>query len=230
MKPCTYFGNFLIKISFLLILSQQSFSETTEKQLPMYGGEDRSQNPEFIAQDNKLIAKATRTFGTREHASEGYVEHGFNHYSNNEFEQSMNRFNQAWLLNPENPYPYLGFALLMNKEEQPCEAYKMFKLANEKGLNESGFLADYAYTTSQCALLKESIEKQKLFDASNSLYEAATQTSNTKLLAYVYHSWAKSYYLQEDFIKVKEMIEQSKSLGGTIDNNLVEALKEKKDH
>ncbi len=217
----------VIKISFFLILSQQSFAETSVKQVPMYGGEDRSLNPVFVAQDSELIAKATHTFGTREHASEGYVEHGFDHYSNNEFDKSMNRFNQAWLLNPENPYPYLGFGLIMNKQEQSCEAFKMFELANEKGLEENGFLADYAYTTSQCALLKEKNEQQKLFKLSNDLHEAALQTSNNRLLAYIYHSWAKSYFLQKDFIKTKEMIEQSITLDGTIDDSLLNAIEKK---
>lgn len=210
-------------VSLLLTISLYAFAE---QQLPLYGGIDRTQSPEFINQDNALIAKATRTFSTREHASEGYVEHGFDHYGNNEFDKSMNRFNQAWLLNPENPYAYLGFALLLNKQGQSCEAYKMFKLANEKGLNESGFLTDYAYTSSQCAILKENKEKQQLFEAANTLYGTASQTSNQKLLAYVYHSWAKSYFLQKNFLKSQEMIEQSKKSGGTIDVSLVEALKE----
>lgn len=227
MKPVTVLASILINISFFLLLSQQSFADATTKQLPMFGGEDRSQNPELIAQDNVLIAKATHTFGTREHASEGYVERGFEHYSNNEFDQSMNRFNQAWLLNPENPYVYLGFGLLLIKEDKSCVAFKMFKLANEKGLNESGFLADFAYTTSQCALLKKESERQELFKLSNNLHESATQTSNRRLLAYVYHSWAKAYLLQKDYIHTKEMIEQSNDLGGTIDESLLKALKEK---
>lgn len=227
MKLGSYSINLLIKISFFLIFSQQAFSEQAKTQLPMYGNEDRGKNPDFIAQDDELIKKATTTFGTREHASEGYVEHGFDHYSSNELNKSMNRFNQAWLLNPENPYPYLGFALLLNKQEQSCDAYKMFKLANKKGINENGFLADYAYTTSQCASLKKDNERKKLFNVANTLYEKAIQTPNTRLLAYVYHSWAKSYYLQGDFIKSNEMIEQSRKLGGTIDSSLLQALEKK---
>ncbi|MBL1142332.1 MAG: hypothetical protein D8M62_09845 [Proteobacteria bacterium] len=194
----------------------------------MYGNKDRSQNQKLIAQDNEFIANATRTFGTREHASEGYVERGFNHYSNNKFDKSMSLFNQAWLLNPENPYVYLGFGLLLNKEERFCEAYEMFKLANKKGLIENGFLADYAYTTSQCAILKTESERQVLYTLSNNLHEMATQTSNKRLLAYIYHSWAKSWFLQENFVKTKEMIEQSKRLGGAIDDSLLKALREKK--
>jgi hypothetical protein len=217
---------FLIRLSLLLFLSQFSFAESTEDFLPMYGGRDRSQTPGFVAQDNELIAKATRMFGTREHASEGYVEKGFDHYTENELEQSMKRFNQAWLLNQENPFPYLGFGLLLNKTQQSCEAYNMFKLANEKGLKENGFLADYAYTTSECALLKKESEQIELFELSNNLHELATQTSNKKLLAYIYHSWAKSYLLQNDLIKTKEMIEQSKLLGGSIDTSLLQAIED----
>ncbi len=212
-------------ISFSLIVSLQALAEQTERPIPMYGQADRSNNPDFVAEDNSLIAKATRTFGTREHASEGYVERGFDNYANNKFDKSMVRFNQAWLLNQDNPYVYLGFGLLLDKEEQSCEASKMFRLANEKGLKESGFLADYAYTSSQCALLKDKNERQILFNTSNNLYNVAIQISNQRLLAYVYHSWAKSYYLQENFLKSQEMIEQSKNLGGTIDSSLLQALK-----
>jgi hypothetical protein len=219
-----------ILISFFLAISLHVFAVEVEQQRSMYGGENRSKNPEFIAMDNSLIANATRTFGTREHASEGYVERGFDHYARDEFDKSMQRFNEAWLLNQENPYVYLGFALLLNKKKQSCEASNMFKLANEKGLKESGFLADYAYTASQCALLKEDNKRQELFNISNNLYNAAIQTSNQKLLAYVYHSWAKSYYLQKDLLKSQEMIEQSKNLGGTIEPSLIQALRTKKNN
>lgn len=222
--PLIKITNKFIKASFFLIISSQVFADTKEQQPPMYGGIDRSSNPELIDKDNQLIANATRTFGTREHACEGYVERGFERYSENKLNKSMQRFNQAWLLNPENPYVYLGFGLLLNKKEQSCEATKMFKLANEKGLEESGFLADYAYTSIQCALLKEKNERQELFDVSNDLHNKAAQTTNKPLRAYVYHSWARSYLLQNNFSKTKEMIDSSKSLGGKIDPALLQAI------
>lgn len=212
-------------ISFIIANSSTAFADQV-RQAPMYGGIDRSQNPELFEQDNELIAKATRTFGTREHASEGYIEHGFNYYSKNDLDKSMMRFNQAWLLNPENPYSYLGFALLMNKEEQYCKAYEMFKTANEKGLKENGFLADYGYTTAECARLKNNDEKKLLFKVSNQLHESALRHSNNKLLAYVYQSWAKSYYLQNNLIKAREMINQSIKLGGKIDDSFLNTLKD----
>jgi tetratricopeptide (TPR) repeat protein len=218
------FNFLLIKTILLLFLSSIVFAETDINLQPMYGGIDRAKNPELNEQDNAFIASATRTFGTREHASEGYVERGFDNYGKNKLDKSMQRFNQAWLLDQNNPYAYLGFGLILKKQEKPCEAYEMFKLANKNKLNESGFLADYAYTTTQCALLKENNKRQDLFDTSNNLYEEAVQTPNNTLRAYVYHSWAKSYLLQENIPQTKNMIDQSRSLGGKIDNSLLEAV------
>jgi hypothetical protein len=212
-------------INFVFFFSQQLLAEVVYEQQPMYGKRNNSNANLFIDENQGLLSKAITTFGTREHASEGYTEKGFDHYSNNEFNKSMKRFNQAWLLNPENPYPYLGFALLININKQSCEAYQMFKIANEKGVNENGFLADYAYTTSQCAVTKDNSEKESLFKHANELHEQATQTPNQRLLAYVYHSWAKSYFLQENLDKTKEMIEASKSFGGKIDASLLDEIK-----
>jgi tetratricopeptide (TPR) repeat protein len=216
MKYDINFGKVFIKISILCIISQVTFADQSTLETPMYDGTDSS-----------FMVSAINSFGTSDHASEGYVEKGFDHYSNNKLGKSMQKFNQAWLLNPENAYVYLGFGLLMNKKKESCQANKMFKLANKKGLKESGFLSDYAYTSSQCAVLKERNEKQELFNASNTLYQLAIQTPNQRLQAYVYHSWAKSYFLQEDFINSLAMIEKSKALGGSIDASLVQALKEK---
>jgi tetratricopeptide (TPR) repeat protein len=219
MKRITNFRTYFIEICTMCIISQVTFAGQSALETPMYDGTDSS-----------FMGSAINSFGTSEHASEGYVEKGFDHYSNNKLGKSMQKFNQAWLLNPDNAYVYLGFGLLLNKNEDSCQAYKMFKLANKKGLKENGFIADYAYTSSQCAVLKEENEKLELFNASNTLYELAIQTPNQRLLAYVYHSWAKSYFLQEDFIKSQAMIEKSKALGGTIDDSLVHALNGKNSH
>jgi tetratricopeptide (TPR) repeat protein len=202
-------------------------ADTNINYLPLYGGIDRSNNAELIKQDSVFIAKATRTFGTREHASEGYVERAFDLYSENKFDKSMTHFNQAWLLNHDNPYIYLGYGLILNKKQQSCEASEMFKLAMEKGLNESGFLADYAQTTTVCALSNETELQTALFNKSNELFSLATQTPNTTLQAYVYHSWAKSYFLQKDFYKSQTMIDKSKKLGGQIDATLEQSVKER---
>jgi hypothetical protein len=217
----------IIKTSLLLILISSMPTSADSSLLPMYGGEDRKNNPELSKKDNEFIVKATRSFSGREHAAEGYVERGFDMYSQNKSNKAMQRFNQAWLLNPNNPYAYLGFGLLLKDEKKSCKANAMFMQAHKKGLNESGFLADYAHTTTVCALTKENQLQKKLFSDTNDLYNLAIQTPNDALRAYVYHSWAKSYFLQKDFSNSLAMIEQSKKLGGKIDAALDQSLKEK---
>ncbi len=139
----------------------------------------------------------------------------------------MQRFNQAWLLDPNNPYTYLGFAILLNKDEKKCKAMIMFMQAHKKGLQESGFLADYAQTSSACALSKEKTQQAELFNDANDLHAQATQTPNKQIRAYAYQSWAKSYFLQDDFVNSQAMLEESKKLGGKIDTAFENSLNEK---
>lgn len=215
----------LITFTYLLFISTLVLADTNNNYLPLYGDMDRSSNTELIKQDNAFIAKATQTFGTREHASEGYVERGFDLYSENKFDKSMQRFNQAWLLNNNNPHVYLGFGLLLNQKKQSCEAADMFKLAKEKGLKESGFLADYAYTITICAQSNTPEFKTVLFDESNRLFNLAIKTPNNNLKAYAYHTWAKSYFIQKEFSKSQAMLDQSRDLGGKIDATLEQSIK-----
>lgn len=211
-------------ISSLLISSIAVAADKAPEHQPMYGGMDRTKDEQLIKEDTIFINGATRTFSTRELASAGYVERGFDLYAKNKLDKSMWRFNQAWLLDKNNHYVYLGFGLLLKKNEKPCEAIDMFKIAKEKGLKESGFLADYALTCSECAATKNGREKEDLFSLANKLHDKAINTPHQTLQAYVYHSWAKSYFLQGNFPNAKQMLEQSKQLGGKIDNDLLTKL------
>ncbi len=216
-----------IKTSLFLIFTSSSLASTDSSLLPMYGGEDRQNNSALIKKDNEFIAKATRSFSSRVHAAEGYVERGFEMYSQNKFDKAMQRFNQAWLLNPNNAYIYLGYGLLYNNEKKPCMAVIMFIQAHKKGLKESGFLSDYATTTTNCALTKDNQLQKELFSDANDLYKQSSQSPNKALQAYAYHSWAKSYFLQNDFPNSQIMLEQSKNLGGKTDAQFEQSLKEK---
>ena len=139
----------------------------------------------------------------------------------------MRRFNEAWLLNSKNAYIYLGYGLLYNNEEKFCKAMEMFTQAYKKGLIESGFLADYAYTTTKCALTKGNQLQKVLFNDANNLSHQASQTTNKRLKAYAYQAWAKSYFLQNDFMNSQEMLKKAKKNDGAIDTKFEQSLKAK---
>ncbi len=221
--------NLLIKTGIILIISTPVLADADNNNalFQLYGDMDRSQKPELIEQDNIFIAKATHTFGTREHAAEGYVERGFDFYGEDKLMESMKCFNQAWLLDKNNAYAYLGYGLIFKKKNQSCAASKQFQVANEKGLKESGFIADYAYTLTECALTKGTVQQTDLFQSSNDLHDLAIETPNKTLRAYVYHSWAKTFFLQGNYLKSQEMLGQSKILNGRIDPILEQSIQEK---
>ena len=213
-------STFFFFISLFILMSISTKAEVESKYLPMFGGEDRTRNSD----DMQFIYEATLTFNNRRDASEGYVERGFDLYSENKFDKSIARFNQAWLLNPNNPNVYLGFGLVLDKQNKPCQAASMFKTANEKGLEQSGFFADYAHINSVCALTKKQKEKEQLLSYSEQLYQKAIDTPNRRFQAYAYQNWAKTYVLQKKYLLANDKLMQAKQLGGIINNDLLENI------
>lgn len=192
---------------------------------PMYGGMDRTGDKELAIQDARFIAEATNTFGTREHASIGYVDSGFEAHLKDKDKLAMQRFNEAWLLNPDNPYAYVGFGVLYKKQDQFCEAMQMFELAASKNLTDAGFLADYALIISQCASTGNNQSRGNLFAQATSIYQQAEETPNPRVLAYVYQSWAESSLLKNDIEHARLMVDEATALGATVKPELKDAIK-----
>ena len=206
---------------FLLLLPIAMTSAHANENEPMYGGMDRVNNPELYQQDQAFIYQATNTFGTAEHASIGYVDSGFEAHLKGKQELAMQRFNQAWLLDNNNPYSYVGFGVLYQHNKNYCKAMDMFDIASEKELVEPGFLADYAFIISQCINETKNTDKQKqLTDKVSKIYEQAEQTTNDRVKMYVYKSWVKSLLLLKQPKQALQKVEYIESLGQIFDNEL----------
>ncbi len=212
-------------IIFTLLIMTSLLSRADISQ-PMYGSSGNSNNEKIASENAQFLAEATNTFGTREHASIGYVDSGFEAHLANKDQLAMQRFNEAWLLNPENPYAYVGFGVLYKKQQQYCKAKEMFTLAASKQLQESGFLADYALIISQCADSSSTSDRSTLFTKANEVYLQAEETPNPKVLAYVYQSWAESLLLQDNVEKARSMLDEAMALGATIKPDLAAAINE----
>ena len=102
--------------------------------IPMHGGLDRQAGPVLRAADEALIESTTKEFGSRRAASERFVDQGFRFYFEDDLSTTMRRFNQGWLLDPENPSVYYGFMAVLNDREQFCAAREMVERAFGLGL------------------------------------------------------------------------------------------------
>ncbi len=100
--------------------------------LPMYGGENAIKTPSMLLADKEFIDSFVREIGSREKASVGVTGGAREWLEKGDLDTAMKRFNQAWLLDPNNPEPYRGFAEILKRQGKTEEAERMLKLAQEK--------------------------------------------------------------------------------------------------
>lgn len=194
-------------------------------EVPMYGGMDRAAVPELKASDEKLIADTTAHYGSRQKASEAFVDQGFRFYSQDQLGMAMRRYNQAWLLDPDNPQVYWGFGAVLSDREKMCEAMAQFDKALSFNRYITGMYADAARTIALCGTADKSIsdpDRKRLYDRADVLYaEAAAKDLNR---GYVYVSWATAKYFEEQYAEAWAMVRKGREAGARFAPEFLRAL------
>ena len=141
--------------------------------IPMYGQPD-IERPDILKKaDEDFIKKATEGFGNREKASQAWWLQGENYMNEGNFDFAMRRYNQSWLLNPNNYQPYWGFARVLMEQNKFDEALKHLSRAKElidDPYEEVALLSDIgaAYSfKAQSFTLSESEKRSQYFQLSN---------------------------------------------------------------
>lgn len=168
-------------------------------EVPMYGGMDRSQAPELKAADEKFIADVSRHYGSREKASRLWVEQGFKFYQQDDLGMAMRRFNQAWLLNPNNPDAYTGFASVLFDQGKFCEATSMVEKGLSVGRFQNGYFPDAGLVLVGCAMQGAAPDRKiSLINRSEEFFAQAMSSSNVSK-DYTLTNWARAKYAQQDY-------------------------------
>jgi Flp pilus assembly protein TadD len=194
----------------------------------MYGGMDRQSVPQQKQADEQLIAGTTKEFGSREKASDAFVDQGVRYYMLDNYAAAMRRFNQAWLLNPKNPEAFWGFAMVFHDEGKNCEARNWIDRALELNLSKPIALADAGRIYTLCAVSNQSLElstKNQQFSISEELYKKADSISPNN--DYVYSSWATAYYWRGDYARAWEMVARARAVGHTFHGPFINLLRQK---
>jgi hypothetical protein len=161
-------------------------------QVPMYGGMDRAANPTLKAGDEKLIADTTKHYGTRRKASMAFVNTAFNYYQQDNLDYAMRRFNQAWLIDPDNPEVYWGFSTVLHDKGEYCDGLRLLEIGVSKGPMQKGYMPDQAVLYAACALHSKSLsadQKAAHFAKSEDTFKAAEQEREVPK-PYLYFQWA----------------------------------------
>ncbi|MGI9329182.1 MAG: hypothetical protein ACR2QB_00565 [Gammaproteobacteria bacterium] len=211
----------------LLEAQAQALGDGIDQQA-MYGGMNRAADPYYKAIDDEFIAAVSQEFGSREAASEKWVDQGFVFYFQDNYVKAMRRFNQAWLLNPENPDVFHGFAVVYHDEGRNCDARDMIMRALDLGMKDPMVMADAGRISTLCAVSDTSLDDKARaaeISASDDLYEQAAASAPQE--AYIYSSWATACYWRDDYTCAWEMVATARELGQEPSDRFLTLLKKK---
>lgn len=197
-------------------------------QLPMYGAPGRTVSPAVKAIDDKLISDTTKYYGSLEKASQAFVGNGFAYYKRNDLVAAMRRFNQAWLLDPNNPEAYWGFAAVLHNKGKNCEAMVQFQKALSFGRYVEGMIPDAARITTLCAVDDKSLseeDRDKLFANADALYAEALAKDPNK--GYVYGSIATARYWRGQYAEAWQAVKLARTNGDKLPEQFLNLLRAK---
>jgi Tfp pilus assembly protein PilF len=197
-------------------------------QVPMYGGADRSIHPILRAADEKLIEDTTRHYGSRLKASAAFVENGFAYYARDDLANAMRRFNQAWLLDSNNPEVYFGFGAVLHDKGMNCAASAQFDKAASFGRYVQGLTPDAARLLVLCAQEDKSLTegaRAALFARSDALYAEALAKEPNK--GYVHASMATAMYWRGSYPEAWAAVARARAFGGKLSERFLQALSQK---
>ncbi|MFE0015670.1 tetratricopeptide repeat protein [Mesorhizobium sp. NPDC059054] len=132
------FRKIFVGLIFLVVATDAS-----AKEMPLWEGLQK--NARMMEADKKLIESVRQsTNGDLKAGAKRAIELGWQSFETRDFETAIRRFNQAWLLDPENPAIYWGFALVTHQRGEPLETVERWFAETEKRIpNVVPLLSDH---------------------------------------------------------------------------------------
>ena len=183
--------------------------------LPMYG-QPEIPRPEFLQEaDRQFTQDATERVGGREQASHLWATEAENHMKEGNLHFAMRRYNQAWLLDPNNYKPYWGFGRITLERDQFDESIRFFEKAKTlcgDDFQKAALLADSgtAYSFKADSLSVSNPERRRFFDLANQDFERSLSLDQG--YANGWRRWALSLCREGDFTAARQKAEQAQRL------------------
>ena len=114
MKHKIYFSIAMLALFFVSSLCSSNNYEAPKNETPMYGGIPRT--PDEEKADREFVRDVLKNYGTKGEAFQAGFELAWSFYDKGDYAQAMRRFNQAWLVDPNDPRIYNAFAALAAKK------------------------------------------------------------------------------------------------------------------
>lgn len=103
----------------------------------MYGGIPRT--PYEKKTDEELIESTLKAYGSKEAAFQKGFEFGWSYFYKGDYAAAMRRFNQCWLINPDDPRVLNAFGMIAEKQGNLKEEIEWYQKGAEKGEPKAQF-------------------------------------------------------------------------------------------
>lgn len=202
-------------IATTILVSCATSPESRIDNVPMYGQPQIPRPQVLKAADEVFINQAVAGLGSREIASKAWAAQADKYIAENNLDFAMRRYNQSWLLNPNNYQPYWGFGRVMlewGKIDESLEHFEKAKVLIDDQYQKVALLTDMATAYSVKAnRTAEPAERAKYFDQANKLFGESIaidpQYPNS------WRSWARSLYFEGRYAEAWEKVNKARSLG-----------------
>jgi tetratricopeptide (TPR) repeat protein len=190
--------------------------ETPTNELPMYGGIPRSAQEK--AADDAFIAEMDR-LGSRETAIDKMLQFGQEAYRKGDFKTAMMRFNQAWLLDPNNAAVFFNFAIVMDSSGKLDEAIKFYRKSLELRPEEANTMCNLATVLAKKAKgemenATEASKKEKVrkdYNDALMLYANADQVATNDFdKGMINYQWAIALFVDKNYAEAWKKVKISR--------------------
>lgn len=201
--------------------------------VPMYGLPNVERPKAHQEADQRFIESAMETMRkhtkktTRREASEEWYAVGVNFMRQGNFDYAMRRFNQAWLLDPENFQPYWGFATITITRRKQFSGVKHWEKIEEaigflqRALSlvdddkqKVALLGDIATAHSLAAVYyqdrKETQAAANMFREANAYFVKAQNLEPT--YGNIFRYWAMSLIRENQFVEACAKVKRARQL------------------
>ncbi len=189
--------------------------------IPMYGQPTIPREERLRIAEETFIKTATASYGSREAASKAWFSQGQEFTNQGDLDYAMRRYNQSWLLNPQNYEPYWGFGRVMvaqAKYDQAIEYFEKAKTLIDDEYQKVALLSDtgVAYSA-KASTLKDSEpnEAARYFTVANEYYQKSTTLDPNYSNSWL--NWGWSLFYEGRYEEAWEKAEKAHSLGAPSD-------------
>ena len=198
-------------IGFLIILLHgcASSSGGDISLLPMYGGVEKTEKQKQA--DSDYLKYVDAHFDDRREGSKTAARAGWNYWYKGDWQTAMRRFNQAWLLDPDNHLVYWGYVAILGMQGKYRESTDMGDIALSLAPDNHKLLCDVAFSNGAYAYSINSNreEREKYFNKAFSMYEQAETLQHDEPCK----TWAITLFYNDQYLAAWEKVKKSEEFG-----------------